>query len=180
MNILKTITTTAALALLGATAQADSTTTCVKCEYIYYGTYLGAYWPGDVGTFKNTKIVADLVAQLGPGMGHNRGFDNYWVFDLPEDVLSITLVFNTAAAARLDPNVSVQIFKDNGSVCNAQACPVIAYDENNMKAIMWGSSATKFTITTAAFPYGRYVIRIAGSTRATGESTYTGSLAVKL
>jgi hypothetical protein len=175
MNILKTITTTAALVLLGTTAQAA--VVCDHCEYVYYGSYLGAYWPGDNGTFKNTRIVADMVAQLGPGMGNNRQFDNYWVFDLPAGG-SVAMVFNTAAATRLQPSWSIQVFDDAGTLCNATACQVIAYNENVGRAILWGL-ATKFTVNTVTLPAGRYVIRLAGGTRATGESAYTGSLTVK-
>lgn len=174
MNILSKLSTISALALLSFSATAE--TVCDKCEYIYYGRYLGAYWPGDIGTFKNTKIVADYAARFGAGTGHNAEFDDHWAFDLPAGG-SVAMVMSTAAATRLDPNWAIQIFDDAGTLCDATRCTTIAYDENVARVILWGF-ATKFTVNTTKLPAGRYVIRIAGGTRATGESAYTGSLKI--
>ena len=71
MNILSKLSTISALALLSLTATAA--TVCDHCEYIYYVRYLGAYWPGDNGTFANKKIVADLVRNVLSAYTWNHG-----------------------------------------------------------------------------------------------------------
>ena len=79
-------TALAALGLMGS-AQAAPLVACDHCEYARPMRYIGTYsaLTGYRGTFQNLDIVADLEREIGPGMGNNRQFDNYYVFDLVVD-----------------------------------------------------------------------------------------------
>jgi hypothetical protein len=165
----------ASLALLG-TAKAD--TICNDCEYVYYGRYLGAHWAGDRSTFGNRDIVANLTA-LGVG-GQSRGFDDYWIFDLTSNAV-VSLTVDSKGTVTGNPiaptSYAVEIYHDTGSVCDATRCTISHPDFYS--PILSKETARRWTGTTVTLPPGRYAIRIAGGTRASGESAYTGTLRAK-
>jgi opacity protein-like surface antigen len=180
-------TAVAALALMG-TAQAD--TICNNCEYVnrgptyvpYPGTYLGAYWPGDRGTFRDTHIQTDL--------GRSGLFNDYWIVDLNQNSvieLTITTKANTALDAthpELDGPFAAEISWDHGSVCSATPggfCdrdPTILYDEVVLSE--WSALERRWTFRTGALVPGRYLFRFVGAARAVGESSYAGKILVKV
>ena len=162
-------TAIAALGLMGA-AHAD--VICDNCEYVYYGSYAGAYWPGDKATFGNRNLVADFTQQYGSGNG--RSFDDYWVFDLNNNA-RVTLTVNGSKLA--GPHFAVQIFADTGSFCDARACNISYPDFAS--PIVTGSVTKRWNETTPVLPPGRYAIRIAATSRLSGESSYSGTLVVK-
>src|SRR5688572_25661151 len=134
MNTFTKIGGLAVLALMSVGARAE--TVCNNCEYVYFGSYLGGFWPGDRATFGNRRLVADLTAQLGPGMGQNRQFDNYWVFDLNANAGGV-LTVGTRALTALDPLWSVEIYEDGGSTCDALRCSVV-FSFDDLRLIMNG------------------------------------------
>jgi hypothetical protein len=134
---------------------------------------------GDRATFGNRAIVADLDARLGPGMGQSRQFDDFWVFDLNTN-LGLTFSITTKAGQRLDPLIGIEIYVDGGSTCDAIRCTSIVLSPaiDNLRLTM-SAFAKSFSTNLYALSPGRYVIRIAGGTRATGESAYGGTLAIR-
>ena len=136
---MKTMLRTAALgalALASTTANAD--VICDKCAPAKPGVYLGAYWPGDRGTFQR---AVPLPAPTGP-------FDNdYFVVDLMTDGI-LTLAINGGA--------SISVQWDSGSVCDATpgtvCAEVVPYD-------LWGSTRIGHRAHGAIYA-NRYVLRV--------------------
>lgn len=170
----------ASLALLLISFGAQAALICDNCEYLYdRGPYLGGFLKGDRATFGNRAIVADLTARLGPGLGQSRQFDDLWVFDLAPNAGG-TLTVGTKAGTRLDPLWAVEIYADGGSVCNATRCTsiVLGTQIDSLKLVMSGFTKT-FKTDFYPLPAGRYVLRIAAGTKATGESAYNGTLIIR-
>jgi len=162
----------AAIGALAFGAQAaHATTICAGCESIdgAAGTYIGAYNPDtlDEGTFNHTGIQNDV--------GHSTAFEDFFVFDLdPGGSGSISADFTTSTAIA---NFRGELYADNGSVCGAGApdsCSSIALDATLLSS--GDASNGRWEIIANGLPAGRYVIRITGSTRASGSSTYSGQL----
>lgn len=159
-----------AFASLGLMGAAHADTICNNCEYSYYGSYAGAYWPGDKGTFGNRAIKANLV-QLG--FPNATSFDDYWVFDLNNNA-RVTLTVNGKLGG---PHFNVQIFPDTGSFCDATRCNISFPDFETQ--IVRADATRHWNATTPVLPPGRYIIRIAANTRVAGESSYSGTIVVK-
>jgi hypothetical protein len=171
MNIRQWLVNAAVGALaLGAQA-ANATTICAGCESIdgAAGTNIGAYNPDtmDEGTFNHTGIQNDV--------GASTAFEDFFVFDLnPGGSGSISADFTTTT--RILDFVG-ELYADNGSVCDAGApssCSSVS-----LGSLIGSASAVgdRWEIIADGLPAGRYIIRITGSTRASGSSTYSGQLA---
>ena len=154
---------------LGAHA-ANATTICEGCEHKdgWAGTYIGAYNPqtGDEGTFNHTGIQNDV--------GPSTAFEDFFVFDLnPGGSGSISADFTTFSAIG---NFMGELYADNGSTCGGGAPDSCS---NISLGTLIGSASTstdRWEILANGLPAGRYIIRITGSTRASGSSTYSGQL----
>ena len=105
---MKALKTTLALLLLGASAAAPAEVICKDCTYTVTdpaaGTYLGAYWPGDRGSFKwRTQFVTAA--------------NSFWVIDLNANG---TLVF-TASTPAAAPFIAfrAELYHDSAATfCN--------------------------------------------------------------
>jgi hypothetical protein len=172
MNMKKWMVNAAALGALALGAQAASATTiCAGCESIdgADGTYIGAYSPTtfDEGTFNHTGIQNDV--------GASTAFEDFFVFDLdPGGSGSISADFTNTTRIT---DFMGELYADNGSTCDAgtpSSCSSIS-----VGALLASADATtdRWEITANGLAPGRYIIRITGSTRATGSSTYSGQLA---
>ena len=161
----------AAIAALALGAQAATAASiCSGCEVIdgADGTYIGSYNPDtlDEGTFNHTGIQNDV--------GQSTAFVDYLVFDLdPGGSGSISADF-TARTAITD--FTGELYYDNGSTCGAgtpDSCSSIS-----LGALIGDDTASngRWEIITGSLPAGRYIIRISGTTRASGSSTYSGQL----
>jgi hypothetical protein len=158
------------VALLFMANPADASTICIGCESIdgAAGTYLGAYDPLtlDLGSFNHTGIQNDV--------GHNTGFTDYFVFDLTSaDDAMISFGFTASAAIT---GLGGTLYYDNGSTCGSAApddCSSIS-----LGATISSASAVNdvVTITTSDLLAGRYILKIGGTTRISGSSTYDGNL----
>jgi hypothetical protein len=163
MNYLTHVATMTTLALLSTTASADLI--CDKCEYIYFGTYMGSYWPGDRATFANNTIATEL--------GQFKQFDNYWFFDLNNNAVGV-LTVATKAATALDRLFALEIYADPGFVCGILSCPVLTLGE----PLISSEASKRWSGKTSLVP-GHYVIRIASGTQPSGESAYSGQLSFR-
>jgi len=149
---------------------AHANTICTGCEDIDgpAGTYIGAYDPDTFtdGTFNHTGIQHDV--------GPSAAFEDFLVFDLdPGGVGSISADF-TETTRIVD--FMGELYADGGSTCDAgapSACSDIV-----LGSLIGSAAATndRWEIMTDHLPAGRYIIRITGSTRASGSSTYSGQL----
>jgi hypothetical protein len=175
---MKTILSTAAFAALTLLAvPADAETVCNNCEYPhnFRGGYLGAFGSGDRATFGDRNIAANRRDQ-GCDVAE-CSFQNLWVFDLLNDAGGV-FSLNTKAATALNPHFNVEIYEDGGSICDATRCSEVTFSFDNMKLIMSGF-VHSWSTNLYPLPAGRYVIRINGVTRPTGEAAYTGQLSVR-
>jgi hypothetical protein len=177
LNTFTRITSLSALALLSTAARAE--VVCNNCEFqhVYRGTYIGAFWPGDRATFGDRNIVADLKSQ-GYG-GNSWSFQSLWVFDL-NTTAGGTFSLSTKAITALAPSntFDIEIYEDGGSTCDATRCSTVNFSFDNMKLIMSGF-VSAWSTTFYPLTAGRYVIRISGVTRPTGEAAYTGRLIIR-
>ena len=172
MNIRKWLVNAAAAGALALGAQAaNATAICSGCEAAdgAAGTYIGAYNPGtfDEGTFNHTGIQSDV--------GPSTAFEDFLVFDLdPGGSGSISADFTNTTRIT---DFMGELYADNGSVCAAgtpSTCSSIS-----LGSLIGSADATtdRWEITANGLAPGRYIIRITGSTRASGSSTYSGQLA---
>jgi hypothetical protein len=166
-NTLLSLMATAALTVSSVAA---AETVCDKCAYPHpYVGYLGAYWPGDRGTFNHLNMVSHFVPYGPYGNGTFTQFDNYWVFDLNDNA-----AVDLTALERYLTNWGAELYTDAGSVCYAVVCPTLALGE------VIGSHVDvdrRWTIKVPALVPGRYIIRIVGGT--TTRGSYTGSITVR-
>ena len=149
---------------------AHANTICTGCETLdgEAGTYIGAYNPDtfDEGTFNHTGIQHDV--------GSSASFEDYIVFDLaPGGSGSISADF-TEMTRIVD--FMGELYADGGSTCDAgtpSACSDIV-----LGSLIGTAAVTeeRWEIVASGLPPGRYIIRITGSTRASGSSTYSGQL----
>jgi hypothetical protein len=172
---MKTKNWLAGIAAIGALAfgaqAANAATICTGCEVINgaAGTYIGLYNPQnlDEGTFNNTGIAAEV--------GPSTAFTNFLVFDLdPAGAGSISADF-TASTAILD-FVGRLWTAAEGTNCGAgtpSACTAIVPGTLLSTA---NTSNRRWEIIANGLPAGRYIIQITGTTRATGNSSYSGQL----
>ena len=172
MNMKTWLANAAAIGALAlGTQAANATTICAGCESMDAadGTYIGAYNPGtfDEGTFNHTGIQSDV--------GPSTAFEDFLVFDLdPGGSGSISADFTNTTRIT---DFMGELYADNGSVCAAGT-------PSNCSSISLGSligsadaTTDRWEITANGLAPGRYIIRITGSTRASGSSTYSGQLA---
>jgi hypothetical protein len=150
---------------------ANATTICAGCESIdgAAGTYIGGYNPDtlDEGTFNHTGIQNDV--------GANTAFEDFFVFDLdPGGSGSISADFTQTTRIL---NFRGELWSDGGSTCDTSgvetACSAISPG-----TLIGFADATndRWEIVANSLPAGRYIIRITGSTRPSGSSTYSGQL----
>lgn len=166
----KTTLFLAPLAALAFGAQVNAATICTGCEVIdgAAGTYIGLYNPDtlDEGTFNHTGIQNDV--------GANTDFTDFLVFDLnPAGSGSISADF-TATTAIL--NFVGRLWTDGGSSCDAgtpAACTSIVPGAVLAEA---NSVNRRWEIIANGLAAGRYIIQITGTTRPTGNSSYSGQL----
>lgn len=166
----KTTLFLAPLAALAFGAQVNAAAICVGCEVIdgAAGTYIGLYNPDtlDEGTFNHTGIQNDV--------GANTNFTDFLVFDLdPAGSGSISADF-TANTAIL--NFVGRLWSDGGSTCAAgtpSACDSIVPGALLSTA---NSVNRRWEIIANGLAAGRYIIQITGTTRPTGNSSYSGQL----
>jgi PEP-CTERM motif len=172
MNIRKWLVNAAAVGALAlGTQAADAAAICIGCEAIdgAAGTYIGSYSPStfDEGTFNHTAIQDDV--------GPSTAFEDYMVFDLnPGGSGSISADFTSFT--RISDFMG-ELYADNGSTCAGGApgsCSSIS-----LGALIGSADATtdRWEIIANGLAPGRYIIRITGSTRASGSSSYSGQLA---
>jgi hypothetical protein len=171
---MKTKNWLAGVAAIGALAfgaqAANAATICTGCEVIdgAAGTYIGLYNPDtlDEGTFNHTGIQGDV--------GQSANFQDFLVFDLdPAGSGSISADF-TANTGIL--NFVGNLWSDGGSSCGAgtpSACTTIV---PGMLLSTANSVNRRWEIIANGLPAGRYIIQITGTTRATGNSSYSGQL----
>jgi hypothetical protein len=166
----KTTLFLAPIAALAFGAQVNAATICTGCEVIdgAAGTYIGLYNPEtfDEGTFNHTGIPSDV--------GQNADFVDFLVFDLdPAGSGSISADF-TATTAIL--NFVGRLWTDGGSTCAAgapSACSAIVPGALLSTA---NSVNRRWEIIANGLAAGRYIIQITGTTRASGNSSYSGQL----
>ena len=157
--------------LLAAVTAARADTICRDCTYPYpqRGGYLGAYWPGDRGTFNHVNTVRHYVPHGPYGNGTFVQFDNYWVFDLHDNAAA-----NLTATHRLLTDWGAELYTDAGSVCAGEYCTVVALGTVVASHV---DVAKRWEIKVDALVPGRYVIRIAGAT--TEGGSYTGQVSFR-
>jgi hypothetical protein len=171
MNIRQWLVNAAAVGALAFGAQAaNATTICAGCEMIdgAAGTYIGTYNPEtlDEGTFNHTGIQNDV--------GHSTPFEDFFVFDLaPGGSGSISADFTSTTAIA---NFTGELYYDNGSTCDPGA--ETSCSSVSLGALIGSDTASngRWEIIANGLPAGRYIIKITGSTRASGSSTYSGQL----
>jgi hypothetical protein len=172
MSMKQWLVSAAAIGALAFAAQAaNAASICLGCEVQTgnAGTYIGLYNPDELdhGTFNHTDIQEDL--------GQNAPFEDFLVFDLdPGGTGSISADFTRFTAIQ---NFTGELYADNGSTCVAGTpgtCSSIS-----LGALLHTATAVddRWEIIANGLPAGRYVIRITGTTRATGVSSYSGQLA---
>jgi hypothetical protein len=150
---------------------AHAATICAGCESVdgSEGTYIGSYNPDtlDEGTFNHTGIQNDV--------GPSTAFVDYFVFDLnPGGSGSISADF-TQTTRIID--FLGELYFDGGSTCDGGAVETGCSDIV-LGALVGSASASgdRWEIIANGLPAGRYIIRISGSTRPSGSSTYSGQL----
>ncbi len=172
MNIKHWLVNVAAFGALALGAHAaNATTICTGCESIdgADGTYIGGFSPTtlDEGTFNHTGIQNDV--------GPSTAFEDFFVFDLnPGGSGSISADFTTST--RIIDFVG-ELYADDGSTTCGSGAPDSCSSVGLGTLI--GSASTvngRWEIIADDLPAGRYIIRITGSTRASGSSTYSGQL----
>jgi PEP-CTERM motif-containing protein len=172
MSMKQWLVNAAAIGALAFGAQAaNAASICVGCEIQdgSAGTYIGTYNPDamDVGTFNHTDIQQDV--------GASTAFEDFFVFDLsPGGTGSISADFTRFTAIG---TFQGELFADNGSTCAAGTpgtCSSISLGASLGSA---SASNDRWEIIANGLPAGRYVIRITGTTRASGNSSYSGQLA---
>lgn len=139
---------------------------CDKCEYVPADAarYLGAYWPGDKGTFGHHDIRAHY--------GYTQ-FDNYFVFRL-HDAGTLTVVISSLPGQAFDgPNWALQIFDDIDTSCGGISCTGFQYA---LPALITQYTDKKRMSARISLVPGKYVMRLASGTRAVGETAYVGKL----
>jgi hypothetical protein len=163
----------AALGLMGM-GSVSADIVCKNCEYLYYGRYLGAYWPGDRATFGNRDIGTDLV-QLG--FPNATSFGDYWIFDL-NNTAEVSLTADLSRLLTADPP-AIEIYLDEGSVCGPQS-PAICSIRVPLGTPLISQYATRRWTGAVTLPPGRYVIRVVGYLRLSGETAYNGTMVVRV
>jgi hypothetical protein len=174
MNIRTWLVNAAAIGALAFGAQAaHATTVCAGCESIdgADGTYIGAYTPTteDEGSFNHTGIQNDV--------GHGTAFTDFFVFDLnPGGTGSISADFTSFTAIE---GFTGELYADNGTVCGSGAPDTCSNASVSLGALIGSASETddRWEIMADNLPAGRYIIKITGTTRPSGSSTYSGQLA---
>lgn len=166
----KTTLFLAPLAALAFGAQVNAATICTGCEVIdgAAGTYIGLYNPDtlDEGTFNHTGIQNDV--------GANTDFTDFLVFDLdPAGSGSISADF-TANTAIL--NFVGRLWSDGGSTCGAAAPSACTSIVPGSLLSTANSVNRRWEIIASGLAAGRYIIQITGTTRPTGNSSYSGQL----
>jgi hypothetical protein len=148
------------LTLTAVTAQAE--TICKKCAYQHPdATYLGAYSPGDRGTF----VHADIAGKVG----QFTSFDNYWVFDVTE-----TISWTTITLTALDVSgFRTELYENASAQCDATRCTLLALGTD----IMTIFDASKYIVRMPLLSPGRYVLRFVSTTTEAGS--YTGRLTLR-
>jgi hypothetical protein len=164
--VLRHLTKIAAISalLVGGAAQADLI--CDRCEFqgTDSATYLGAYWPGDRGTFWN--------ADAGIGGG------NLYVFDLNETA-DVTL---NIGVGPMSARWVFAINRDGGTVCGVLVCTPHP-DWFNFETVMYRDSATwggdqRMRAAARGLTPGRYVV-IIGAYEEADPLTYSGTLTAR-
>ena len=160
----------APIAALALGAQANAATICTGCEVQdgSAGTYIGTYNPleFDEGTFNHTGIQNDV--------GPSAEFTDFLVFDLdPAGKGSISADFTANTAIQ---NFIGRLWTDGGSTCTAGSpgtCSAIVPG-----SLLYTETTTnrRWEIIAPGLAAGRYIIQITGSTRASGNSSYSGQL----
>lgn len=174
MNVKQWLVNAAAFGALALGAQAaNAVTICTGCESIdgAGGTYIGAYSPDtfDEGTFNHTGIQNDV--------GASTDFVDYFVFDLnPGGSGSISADFTTST--RIIDFVG-ELYADSGTSCDAGTPSSCAAPDLGTLTLIGSATESngRWEIMASDLPAGRYIIRITGTTRASGSSTYSGQLA---
>jgi len=170
---------------LSLTAQAE--VVCNGCVFDYtksIGTYLGAYWPGDKGTFKSQTVFTTPVS-------------GFWVIDLNANG---TLVFTASTPkAALTEHFRAELYSDLGSDCDwnpGGLCMGISLHYPEMIGCTYieiGESACRMTSYTvlsspdgvrrwtlkAPLVAGRYVLRVIGQKGATSFASYSGQVTLR-
>jgi hypothetical protein len=174
MKMKQWLVNAAAFGALALGAQgANAVTVCTGCESIdgADGTYIGAYSPttGDEATFNHTGIQNDV--------GASTDFVDYFVFDLnPGGSGSISADFTTSTGII---DFVGELYADNGSVCGSGTPDACSNASVSLGALIGSATPSddRWEIMADGLPAGRYIIRITGTTRASGSSTYSGQLA---
>jgi hypothetical protein len=147
---------------------AQAAVICQGCEHSDdAGTHLGAYNPDnfDLGTFQHSDV--------GPDVGANTAFEDYWVFDLqPGGSFSMSADFTMLAGI---PSFTGELYTDGGSTCAGIACSSIVRG-SLVDSDASVNSESRWEII-ASLPAGRYIIRVTGTTNSNSTSAYTGQLA---
>ena len=167
-NLLAGVVAVGALALGSQAAQAGIV--CMGCEYddASEGTHLGLYNPltFDFGTFQHSDV--------GQVNGNLTAFEDFWVFDVdPSGRGSVSADFTAFTNIT---GFQGELYFDNGSTCTA-GTPGSCSD-----VVLGGLIATADAVNRRweiieSLDAGRYIIRVTGTTNATGSSAYTGQLA---
>jgi hypothetical protein len=150
---------------------ANATTICAGCESVdgAAGTYIGSYNPDtlDEGTFNHTGIQNDV--------GASTAFEDFFVFDLdPGGSGSISADFTTTTRIL---NFRGELWTDNGSVCDTSGVETACSSVSPGSLITFADATNdRWEIVANGLPAGRYIIRITGTTRPSGSSTYSGQL----
>jgi hypothetical protein len=157
---------------LGAQA-ANADVICSGCEKIdgAVGTYLGTYNPQtfDNGSFTHTDIEQNV--------GASSTFDDFWVFDLsPGGGGSISANFTTFTAID-DFRGSLHLDAGLTNCAAAPVAPTACTLINFFVAPIDADSGNGWELLANNLAAGRYVVRVQGTTRASGPSSYSGQLA---
>jgi hypothetical protein len=172
-NLLAGVVAVGALALGSQVAQAAIV--CMGCEYddASEGSHLGSYNPltFDFGTFQHSDV--------GQVNGNLTAFEDFWVFDVdPSGRGSISADFTAFTNIT---GFMGELYSDGGSTCAVGggsapgSCSAVVLGDLIDSADDAGDR--RWEIITGQLEAGRYIIRVTGTTNATGTSAYTGQLA---
>ena len=119
------------------------------------------------GTFNHTGIQNDV--------GASTAFEDFFVFDLnPGGGGSISADFTTTTRIL---NFRGELWTDNGSVCDTSGVETACSSVSPGSLIAFADATNdRWEIVANGLPAGRYIIRITGTTRPSGSSTYSGQL----
>ena len=167
-NLLAGALAAGTLALGSQVAQAS--VVCMGCEYDdgSDGTHLGLYNPlnFDFGTFQHSDV--------NQANGNLTAFEDFWVFDIdPSGRGSVSADFTAFT------NISGftgELYFDGGSTC-AVGTPGSCSNVVLGALIDTANSVNRRWEIIQSLDAGRYIIRVTGTTNATGSSAYTGQLA---